>query len=85
MLDAQSGIQYRGEAPPQPCDADLLALRVWNMLSNGMGGMDWAGLQLAVAMFGIVDVEGLIDRLLLIKAYKPPEQGDPPPLPDQEP
>ncbi len=55
------------------------------MLANGMGGLDWAGLQLAVAMFGITDIEGLIDRLLVIKSHKPPEQRDPPPPTDTEP
>jgi len=78
VLDAQAGIQYRGEDPPQATDADLLAMRVWNMLANGMGGLDWSGMPLAVALYGITDVEGLLHRLQVIKAHKPPQDGQPP-------
>lgn len=81
MLDAQAGIQYRGEEPPEPTDADLLALRVWNMLANGMGGIDWAGLPLAVELFGIADVDVLLHRLQVIKAHNPPKRGDAPQQP----
>lgn len=81
MLDAQAGIQYRGEAPPEPTSDDRLALRVWNMLANGMGGLDWAGLPLAVAHFGIADVDGLLHRLQVIKSHNPPKPGDEPQQP----
>lgn len=76
MLDAQAGIQYRGEDPPEATDDDLLAMRTWNMLANGMGGLDWAGLPLAVALFGIRDVEGLLHRLQVIKQHRPPDERD---------
>ena len=76
MLDAQDGVQYRGEAPPEATDGDLLAMRTWNMLANGMGGLDWAGLPLAVALFGIDDVEGLLYRLQVIKSHRPPGAAD---------
>lgn len=76
MLDAQAGIQYRGEDPPEATDDDMLAMRTWNMLANGMGGLDWAGLPLAVALLGITDVEGLLHRLQVIKQHKPPTAGD---------
>lgn len=76
MLDAQAGVQYRGEAAPQATDDDLLAMRTWNMLANGMGGLDWAGLPLAVALFGINDVDGLLHRLQVIKAHRPPGDRD---------
>jgi hypothetical protein len=39
-----------------------------------MGGLDWAGLGLMVEMFGIEDVEGLIQRLLIIKSHVPPKE-----------
>lgn len=53
----------------------------WNFLANGMGGIDWAGLPLAVAYAGITDVPAVVDRLLIIKTHKPPEVADvsPPP------
>ena len=45
--------------------------RCWNMLSNGTGGIDWQGLPLAVEMFGVDDVEALIEGLLVVKTHKP--------------
>ena len=77
MLDAQAGVQYRGEAPPEATDDDVMAMKVWNFLANGMGGLDWAGLPLAVGMFGIADVDGLLHRLQVIKGHKPPTDGQP--------
>jgi hypothetical protein len=41
------------------------------MLSNGSGGIDWQGLPLAVEMYGVDDVEALIEGLLVVKTYKP--------------
>lgn len=76
MLDAQAGVQYRNEAPPRPTDEDLIAMRTWNMLANGMGGLDWAGLPLAVALFGITDVDGLLHRLQVIKQHRAPGAQD---------
>lgn len=43
------------------------------MLANGMGGLDWSGLPLAVALLGITDVEGLLHRLQVIKQHRPPD------------
>jgi hypothetical protein len=42
------------------------------MLSNGMGGIDWQALPLAVAHYGIHDIDGLIRRLVTIKTHRPP-------------
>lgn len=43
------------------------------------GGVDWAGLPLFVEWFGVADVAGLLQRLLVIKSYrKPAERGDAP-------
>lgn len=47
-------------------------MRIYNALANGMGGMDWSGLPLLVALHGVDDVEGLIDRLVVIKTHRPP-------------
>lgn len=45
------------------------------MLANGMGGMDWAGLPLACELFGVTDVEALLQRLLVIKTHNPRRPG----------
>lgn len=52
-----------------------MAMKAWNMLANGMGGLDWAGLPAVLAYLGITDVDGLIHRLQVIKLHKPPEAG----------
>lgn len=36
-----------------------------------MGGIDWAGLDLVAAKLGIDDIEGLIERLYVIKTHRP--------------
>ena len=43
------------------------------MLANGMGGIDWAGLPLAAAYFGVRDVEGLLHRLYVILTHSKPD------------
>ena len=51
----------------------------WNYLTNGHGGIDWAGLPYVVAHLGITDTPALLDRLLVIKTHKqhkPPSQAD---------
>lgn len=52
-------------------------MRAWNLLANGMGGIDWAGLEVVVAYLGVRDVESLVDRLQVIKLHKPPEVATP--------
>lgn len=47
------------------------------MLADGTGGVHWAGLDFAVELFGVEDVEGLLHRLLAIKQHAPPA-GDAP-------
>lgn len=54
-------------------DADRLAVKAWNLVANGMGGIDWAGLPAACAWLGIDDIDSLIARLLVIKTHKAPE------------
>lgn len=48
---------------------------MFNALANGMGGLDWAGLPLVCAWMGVEDVDGLVQRLLVIKTHKPPDQN----------
>ncbi len=38
-----------------------------------MGGLDWGGLEHFIELFGIEDVDGLMDRLIVIKTHTPPE------------
>lgn len=45
-----------------------MAKSVWNMLEVS-GSIDWAGLPLIVGLLGITDIDGLISRLVVIKAY----------------
>lgn len=51
-----------------------MALRIYNALANGMGGIDWQGLPLMVALHQVDDVELLIERLLTIKYHRPPTE-----------
>jgi hypothetical protein len=55
----------------------VLAIRVFNALSNGMGGIDWSGLPLICALHGVRDVEGLMYRLLTIKTHRKPDEQEP--------
>ena len=50
---------------------------MFNALSNGRGGLDWAGLPLMVMKFGVEDVGDLIERLTIIKLHRPPEEDEP--------
>lgn len=77
MLDAQAGVEYEGEDPPAATADDAMAIRIFNGLSNGMGGLDWAGLPLLAAYHGVRDVEGLLHRLLVIKGHRPPQDATP--------
>lgn len=48
-------------------------MRAFNLLHNGMGGLDWAGLPLVVELLGVTDIELLLVRLQVIREHKPPE------------
>lgn len=39
-----------------------------------MGGIDWQGLSLMVALHGVEDVELLVQRLITIKTHRPPTE-----------
>jgi hypothetical protein len=73
-LDVAAGVEIEGIAPPQLDAEDHAALRAWNLLGNGMGGIDWAGLPYVAAWLGITNVDGLMQRLSVIKHHKPPKE-----------
>jgi hypothetical protein len=91
LLDFQAGVQWEGEDPPSASDLDAVAIRAWNALSNGHGGIEWSGLETVVAWLGIEDVDDLLQRLVTIKCHRPPDEntppapeGDDPPEPDED-
>ena len=74
LLDARHGIQYEGETPEQPSPESLTAWKAWLMLTNGMGAVDWAGVEPVTALLGVPDdeLELFLHRLLIIKTYRKP-------------
>jgi len=71
----QAGVEFEGEEPPKAEPDDVLAFHAHSMLANGMGGVDWTGLPLACAVFGVRDVEALIHRMLVIKMHRTEKDG----------
>lgn len=59
------------EGMEEPDPEHRLAVQGFNLLANGMGGIDWAGFPLVVALLGIDDIELFIHRLLVIKRHTP--------------
>jgi len=54
--------------PDEPLsDENAAAIKAWNLLSNGMGGIDWAGLGFVAELLGVSDLEALADALLCIR------------------
>jgi hypothetical protein len=51
---------------------DAAAIRCWNLLATGHGGIDLGGLELAMQWLGITDVDGLLHRLYLIRTHTAP-------------
>lgn len=70
---------WEGEAAPVASADDHAAIRVHAMLSNGMGGYDWAGLPLMVEWIGVQDVEGLLARLHAIRQHMAQDDDKPTP------
>ena len=62
---------WEGEPPPVPTPLSRQVIRCWNMLANGSGGIDWQALPLAVELYGVDDVEALVEGLLVVKLHKP--------------
>lgn len=48
---------------------------VYRLMANGMGGIDWAGLPLLCGWLGVRDVEGLMQRLVVIRMHAPSKKG----------
>lgn len=44
---------------------------MYGLLASGAGGVDWAGLPLWAGYFGVADVQGLMQRLAVIRLHKP--------------
>jgi hypothetical protein len=68
-------VQYEGEEPHQASPEHDLAIRAYNMLFNGQGGIDWSGLPYVTAVLGFDDaaLEQLMHRLTVIKLHCPPK------------
>jgi hypothetical protein len=47
-----------------------VAFRVFNLLADGNGALDWQGLPLICGWLGVQDVEGLMHRLAVIKTHR---------------
>ncbi len=45
-----------------------MAVQVFKMLANGMGGLDLAGVPLMCEWLGIEDIDGLLHRLFVLKS-----------------
>lgn len=66
-------MQVEGEEARQTID-DEMAAKVARLAANGMGGYDWRGVEFLAEAFGIQDIELLIERLGVIKAYESPNK-----------
>lgn len=75
LLDAQSGVRYEGEPPPSASHDEALAIRAWNLLADGNGGVHWQGLEIVACWLGIADIDGLLTRLEAIKTHRPPAEN----------
>jgi hypothetical protein len=72
-LAAQPGARFEGVGPEFTHDDDV-SLLIFNALSNGMGGVDWSGIELMAAKYGVEDIDGLTDRLITIKTHRTPDE-----------
>lgn len=53
-----------------------MAARARNLLHNGMGGIDWAGIPLVCAYLGVTQIEPFVDALQVLLTYEPPSDKD---------
>ena len=53
---------------------DREAIRAWNLLGNGSGGIDWAGMPLVCELLGVEDLESFMLRIEIIKNHTPPKE-----------
>ena len=65
-----------GEEPPEIAPLQHLHVRAFELLRNGMGGIDWAGLPYVVEHLGLDDVPALIDAVHTITTFTPPKNED---------
>lgn len=53
-----------------------MALRIYNAAADEMGGINWhAVVDLFAPMYGVEDIEDLIERLIVIKLHAPMKDG----------
>ena len=71
------GAQYEGEEAPTADPLHTVAIEGFQMLSNGTGGIDWAGLPIVAALLGVADLEAFARHLITIKTYRPDKTGQP--------
>ena len=45
-------------------------------MSNGSGGLDWAGLDVVAELLGVHDIDALVRNLATLKLHRPPEEND---------
>ena len=55
--------------PPSAHTLDVI--RAWNLLANGMGAIDWSGLETVMALLELDDPDRLVQGLQIIKSHKP--------------
>lgn len=67
----QQGAEFEGLV--EATEADHHAIAAWNMLADGTGGINWAGLPYVTAHLGVQDVGGLVERLVTIKTHRAPD------------
>jgi len=46
-----------------------MAIKAWNLLANGSGSIDWAGVELVFAHLGVADDSRMIHLLGTIKNH----------------
>lgn len=58
-------------------------MHAYNLLANGSGGIDWAGLPLICEYLGITEIEPLIHAIGVIKSHEPEtDRSGVPPITD---
>lgn len=58
--------------PPPISPENKVAIQIWNVL----GGLEWAGLEIAAEKYGVDDPGGLIDSLVLIRKTMDEKEAD---------
>lgn len=74
-----------GQEPAELLSQNALAIKAWNFLSNGMGGVDTAGLPFVCEWLGVEDPELLAEALLCIRLHGAKKSDDNPPDEPEDP